>query len=375
MIEHRNPGEYPGVDLAILQALGEAEFVQWSDVHSFYAVRAIRSTQMSNCNPLQNYTTTVLPHKSALLLPAPVQNDDPEHTVCLHNRPAARRTSRSKANPGREYYCCARRKEDACNFFRWVSDLRDGTYGHLNFGAPVKRPPKVLCVTDQLHAWNAQQGTETWLRLRDMRLTASTFGTIHNNNPYETPLARMHAILHPCRLEGPPLTYGSINEATAFRLFKDFIAQHYDSHNFVLHEKGIWIPCEPLHFLGGSPDGILYLVDRCEEVGPGIELIIVRRHLLEIKPPWKLRNTNSASDAFYESCQLPCNAKSVPIPPYYVDQVYGNCNLIGLAGAFFVVMHRHALQITYLPNAPQYWQQKLLPCLCEFWRNLRTQLK
>ena len=54
MIEHRNPGEYSGVDLAILQALGEGEFVQWSDVHSFYAVRAIRSTQMSNCNPLQN---------------------------------------------------------------------------------------------------------------------------------------------------------------------------------------------------------------------------------------------------------------------------------------------------------------------------------
>jgi hypothetical protein len=262
-----------------------------------------------------------------------------------------------------------------CNFFRWQSDLQDGVYGHLTFtDASEVRLPTPLAEDIQEEAWNVQQGTERWLQLRENRLTASCFGAIHGTNPYCSPEEHLDAMLRPRRIEGQPLKYGSINENIAFDLLGEMLNSEVGVDNVCLQDKGIWIANAPLHFMGGSPDGILYLVERRIDVGDGMELLEVGRYLVEIKTPWSRRNAETADDPFYDSVPLVGNESvSLPISPYYRDQCSGNCLLMGLKGFFFAVLHTEGLQVTYIPHDTEYTEARLLPAPISFYEKYKTE--
>ncbi|KAK7053445.1 hypothetical protein VNI00_004071 [Paramarasmius palmivorus] len=42
--------------------------------------------------------------------------------VCYHDEPAARKTSRTEANPNRDFFCCAKDRE-RCKFWKWADEL------------------------------------------------------------------------------------------------------------------------------------------------------------------------------------------------------------------------------------------------------------
>jgi hypothetical protein len=261
-----------------------------------------------------------------------------------------------------------------CNFFRWQSDLEDGVYGHLRFcdSKDVKLPtPLAADVQDE--AWNVKQGTERWLQLRENRLTASCFGAIRGTNPYTSPEEHMDAMLRPRRIEGQPLKYGSINEHVAYELLHELLNEEVGAENVCLQDKGIWIAAAPLHFMGGSPDGILYLVERRFDVGDGMELLEVGRFLVEIKCPWAKRNAECSTDPFYDP--MPYNGNEdllLPIPGQYSDQCAGNAWLMGLKGFFFAVLHNKGLQVTYVPHDTEHTEKELLPVLLRFYEEYKA---
>ena len=50
-----------------------------------------------------------------------------------------------------------------------------------------------------------------------------------------------------------------------------------------------------------------------------------------------------------------------------MDQVNGNCALMGLKAAYFVVLTRTGFQVTYIPFAGDYWEGVLRPRLVRFY--------
>ncbi|ESK96557.1 topoisomerase iii alpha [Moniliophthora roreri MCA 2997] len=66
------------------------------------------------------------------------------NVICWHDLPAARRTSRTDSNPGRDFYCCTKDRDDSdrCKFFKWVDELNlpGSNPQPLLSQSPQKRP-------------------------------------------------------------------------------------------------------------------------------------------------------------------------------------------------------------------------------------------
>lgn len=69
------------------------------------------------------------PHSGVVLMPRGVVANPTQNSpvVCKHDEPAVKRTSKSAANPGREFYACAKPKSEQCQFFLWADELYNQT--------------------------------------------------------------------------------------------------------------------------------------------------------------------------------------------------------------------------------------------------------
>lgn len=100
-------------------------------------------------------------------------------------------------NVGRSFFVCGSREGRRCEFFRWADELDQ--YSNLRIREPltasdVQRETAQVDPDLQLSAWaGLKQGTDEWHRLRSCRVTASNFGSVHNNhNKYCSP-SRVYA--------------------------------------------------------------------------------------------------------------------------------------------------------------------------------------
>jgi hypothetical protein len=146
-------------------------------------------------------------------LPVDGKGADPPN--CSHGQQAARRTvmPRDSPNFGRVYYtCCTEAGKRRCSFFRWGDEL--DMYSPIRPRATltaeeVRRNTSTVDAEAQLQAWEGvQQGTDTWLRLRSCRLTASNFGSVHRTNQFSSPSDLLRDLLWPSSFDSVAMRYG-----------------------------------------------------------------------------------------------------------------------------------------------------------------------
>jgi putative phage-type endonuclease len=201
----------------------------------------------------------------------------------------------------------------------------------------------------------AKQGSEEWLQVRKLSLTASNFGTAAGNNPYQSPQELLEEKLNGS-FNGNALTvWGNEHEPhareTFVEWFRDFLKARYvfegrnDTPIFELKEdNAIKFAAEP--WLAVSPDGILFYED-----WDGTEKV----SLVEFKCPTR-DNANPLLSPYvkYEN----------GVPPYYFDQVQGisgylnenkYCNL-QFEDIWFVVWRPTRSWITHLQVDPVYYK-------------------
>lgn len=321
--------------------------------------------------------TSVVEVPSTMVIPSiPTEQQCRDPPVCMHGKPALRRTVMRKDSPnvGRHFYVCTSTVGESggnCGFFRWSDELDQ--YSSVRMHTPltaedVKRETIGVEARDQLDAWSGvQQGSERWHRLRACRITASNFGSAHRTNTFCTPADLLRNILWPSSMDSVAMRYGSVNEKTALWRFSEWLSENAEHPELPIYidEPGIWL-CAQYPFLAGSPDGVVYETVEARKLdNEGGMYYRCRRSLLEIKTPWKLRNRQEGGD-FYPLCHQK-NGRHNHIPCSYYDQIQGNAWLMGLSFVYFVVLAPSGYQVTVEPYDPVYVTQSLLPALIDFW--------
>lgn len=169
-------------------------------------------------------TVGALPEQSEYVFETPSEliiPSIPEHCraadppLCLHGQPSVRRMVQRKdsVNIGRIFYTCSRPAPLRCGFFRWADDLVN--YSEVRLGEPMSAE-QVLKETAQvtselqLRAWKGlKQGSQDWHQMRRCRITASNFGSVHNNNQYSSPMDLLRSLLWPCSFDSTAMQYTS----------------------------------------------------------------------------------------------------------------------------------------------------------------------
>ena len=213
------------------------------------------------------------------------------------------------------------------------------------------------------------QRSEEWLNARKFRLTASNFGAAAGHCKHNPPMGLVRDMLWHV-FQGNEMTrYGTENEEQAFDAYQahGILAQvdEVDAGTRPAHRVGFLAQEVGLHihpenpWMGVSPDGLVDVVD------PGTGA--VKRHLIEIKCPWKCKDRALHSgDDFYPLEDLPGDLQ-LPIPHYYFDQMQGIMGALGLPFAEFIVWTSKEMQITRVPFLPDYWKDELFPSLRAFY--------
>ena len=311
---------------------------------------------------------------------------------CDHCVPSVARVSKSIKNPGRAYFTCAKRYGDVnrCDYFRWVDEyvdaVRKGDEEPADAAPPAPRPPAPVSPRMTAAGFLARyvhnvtpeqiekikvidQRSDEWLNARKFRLTASNFGAAAGHCKHNPPMGLVRDMLWHV-FQGNEMTrYGTENEQQAFDAYQahgvlaqmdEVLAGTRPAHRvgFLANEVGLHIHPEH-HWLGVSPDGLVDAVDPATGA--------VKRHLIEIKCPWKCKNRPLHSgDDFYPVEDLP-GGLQLPIPHYYFDQMQGIMGALGLPFAEFIVWTSKEMQITHVPFLPGYWKNELFPALRAFY--------
>lgn len=371
---------HPPVSEAFLRKIGNAEFLKWLDHGVFTVLRkkptttatATQGAFFEKClrslpTDTGDYPTITVDEGADLVEPDDVTNAT-EGVHCLHGALARQSTvMRDTPNRGRAFFTCPL-QADRCGFFRWKEDLQNGNFSDVHVSAG---DPSPVCYTlsqlQQVAAWyTTAQGSPEWLKLRFGRITASNFGSITGTNRYASPNDYLRSLLWNTRMDGKAMRWGSINEHVASKLFQQFLAREVGDDQVLVEDRGIWIPSD-LPYVGGSPDGIVYQVESVVEANSDYEVLQCSRCLLEIKTPWKVRD-RKPGEPFYPHIEVPQGSgRWGACPEYYMDQVNGNCGLMGLKAAYFVVLTRAGFQVTYIPFAEDYWGSLLRPKLERFY--------
>jgi hypothetical protein len=370
---------HPPVSEAFLRKIGNAEFLSWTGTGVFTVLRKtvscaqpVRQPFFEQClqslpSDTGDYPTITIDEDSDLIEPDSMEKPtDTAH--CFHGAEARKLTVKRSDSPnrGRVFYSCC--LGSRCGFFRWEEDLENGNFSDVQVSRAKGQPCYDLTTLQQLGAWyTTAQGSPEWLKLRFGRITASNFGAITGTNPYASQDDYLRSLLWETRMDGRAMRWGSINEHVASESFQKFLAAQAGGVDTVLVEdRGIWIPSD-LPYVGGSPDGIVYQIECIEEANGQYEVLRCSRCLLEIKTPWKVRNRKPGDD-FYPHIEVPLGSgRRGACPEYYMDQVNGNCALMGLKAAYFVVLTRTGFQVTYIPFAGDYWEGVLRPRLVRFY--------
>ena len=191
---------------------------------------------------------------SDLVLPQlPPETRAAEPPCCLHGRPAVRRIVTKKLSPniGRAFYACAWMGNGRCGFFRWADELDQ--FSEVRLGEPMSAAEVVQETASvspelQLRAWRGtEQGSSDWHRMRRCRLTASNFGSVHNNNQFQGPTDMLRSLLWPASFDSSAMKYGSVNEKVALLRLSEFLAVHGANPALPTYvdEPGIWLCAEP----------------------------------------------------------------------------------------------------------------------------------
>lgn len=208
----------------------------------------------------------------------------------------------------------------------------------------------------------AKQGTQEWLDVRKLSITASVFGAAAGSNPYQTPNDLLEEKLWGT-FNGNALTvWGNEHEPHAresfVAWFKELLSARYffagrtDDPVFELKEdNAIKFAAEP--WLAVSPDGILYYED-----ADGTKKV----SLVEFKCPTRDN---------VDPTKSPYSKYENGIPPYYKDQVQGICGYLNenkycslpFQDIWFVVWRPSKTWITHLEADSKYYQSYLKPKL------------
>jgi putative phage-type endonuclease len=229
----------------------------------------------------------------------------------------------------------------------------------------------ILTITDVTRrmAWlNTPQRSPEWFRFRSPRITASIFGSIAGNNPYQSQEDTLRRLVWPELFpfpSSPALTWGTTLEESITTAYLKWAP----SDTRVV-ERGIWIPSK-YPFLGVSPDGIAG-VQLDENWTPTDEHTMVtdnvddsRVYCLEYKAPWS-RRTRPVGGVFYkEVTSMSGNVRS--IPPYYMDQITGQMACMGLSHCHFCVFTPSGMQLQWVKLDHEDWTNRLLPTLRDFY--------
>lgn len=318
--------------------------------------------------------------------PRTERSDLPPPPLCEHGLPTQVRTSRSAKNPGRAYFTCTKRWGDPnkCGFFCWVGEYNAAVAEGREEAAPRHPPPPQLpaavsprmtverFMTEYVNNVTPEQiekikvvdqRSDDWLRARTFRLTASNFGSAAGHNKNCSPHDLVRDMLWK-NFKGNEMTeYGTNNEPRAFEAYQvhgvlqQMAEKGRTSVGFLAQEVGLHIHPKH-HWLGVSPDGLVDVDD-----GTGT----IKRHLIEIKCPWKCKTRPLHSgDDFYPEEDLPGGLR-LPIPHYYFDQMQGIMGALELPFADFIVWTSKEMQITRIPFLPDYWRDELFPALRHFY--------
>ena len=147
-----------------------------------------------------------------------------------------------------------------------------------------------------------QQQTEGWLDARKNRITASMFGAAAGHNPYCSPKQCAKSMLWKTFKGNNATRWGNGHEKEALKRYVDYVKSQPSTKSVEVLDSGLHVRFQK-PYMGGSPDGIVYLVHTNG---------VVEWRLLEIKCPYSKRNYLGIK-RFYEPL----------IPHYYYDQIQG----------------------------------------------------
>ena len=199
---------------------------------------------------------------------------------------------------------------------------------------------------------NAAQRSELWLNSRKYCITASSFGTVSGNNPYQTPEQFLKEKLWGTFQGNEATRFGTFHEPDAEASFLQWVRNSENSA--YLETKGLLKSVE-CPWIGVSPDGFLH-----RENGT-IDLV-------EYKCPAFKRDTN----------EHPYKKYTYNVPTYYMDQIQGimgylNSNATELLDckfmrqAWFVVWQEKRTFVTKVPFDLEYYENSLFPKLRDFY--------
>eukprot|EP00466_Bigelowiella_natans_P001704 jgi/Bigna1/78528/fgenesh1_pg.55_\ len=211
-----------------------------------------------------------------------------------------------------------------------------------------------------------------WIKARQFRLTASTFGAAAGHNRYSTPKQLVERLLRREHISSPAMDWGNEHERDAeaaytMRRMSQFEAARrarlslrpHSHHNgpfvdtaasdaaderLIIEHPGLCIhPEKP--WLAASPDGYIKEILSPEtphirgigEDGEEEALQTSQLGIVEYKCPYSQRERRAASVApFYRRMRQPSGIIA-PIPPYYFDQIQGTMAVTGREWCDFVV--------------------------------------
>ena len=241
--------------------------------------------------------------------------------------------------------------------------------------------PLAVTAADVTRIAALEQRTEDWHRERRKRLTASNFGTAVQHSANETPNALLKKMVWPelRRFGGPACQYGTEHEddAESMYLMDRAIARDEDPSlpEVTMRHTGL-VVSQAHPWLAASPDGIIledgkpvgifeakcpFGASYAQAMCGGPRLFYSNRDYKTVpadRPFPKLRTGKKHKTLFHEN-----------VPSQYYDQVIGQCAILGLPFADFVVWTRTATQITRVPFCRDYWENELFPALRDFYFN------
>ena len=196
---------------------------------------------------------------------------------------------------------------------------------------------------------NAPQRSELWLESRKYCITASSFGTVVGNNPYQTPEQFLKEKIWGTFKGNEATKYGTAHEPDAELSFLEFVRNSESSA--YLESKGLLKSIE-CPWIGVSPDGILHRQDGSID-------------LVEYKCPAFKRDT-------YEH---PYKKYKYNVPTYYMDQIQGIMGYLNkyqiesnfIRQAWFIVWQEKRTFVTKIPFDQQYFDDSLFPKLHDFY--------
>lgn len=197
-----------------------------------------------------------------------------------------------------------------------------------------------------------QRDNPEWWSQRKYRITCSNFGRAislyHSRN--EKAIANFVDEIIGKREPfcNTAMQYGIDMEGCARVEFK------FRNPQYIYRSTGFW-PCKQYPYLGGSPDGLIFLRDDANTQ---------RRDIVEFKCPYTLRNACNLDEALKLGRQTPCyigkHGINLSYNNRYSHQVQGLMAIMGATACEFVVFSPSGLYLqTRIEAMPKYAEHEL----------------